>query len=405
MRILILNSWYYPNLMGGAEHSVLLLAENLTKRGYDVGVFTIDSARRELVIETIKGVKVFRGSGGDYDIRKAYRSNKPFLESIRNKWLEIRNYSVIAELSEVYCCFRPDIVHVNCIAGMSMSAIKYFQLKKIPIVYTLRDYFIDSPKNIIENPKWNHLLKKILLSCYRWYTRRMSANVDACTAPSTFTLNYFLGHRYFKNSRIKECVFNSVPICIQETKQFIEEKRKHTKRNYMYAGSVTETKGIIPMLESFMQTDMDCNLFVCGTGNLLDYVKDCANKDYRIKVMGKLNPADLEKVYRISDIMLVPSLWAEPFGRVVIEAAKYGLYIIGSNNGGIPEIIKTLKCGEICNPNNIDELAIILRKTYGQDFSDTYSNIVQNIAVYSIEKQIDAFVSIYERLMRMSYGH
>lgn len=128
MRILILNSWYYPNLMGGAEHSVMLLAENLVKRGHIVGVFTIDSEKRQLITETIHGVEVFRGSGGKYDIRKAYRPDKPLVESMRNKCLEIRNYSVISELSKVNTIFKPDIVHVNCIAGMSMSAIKYFDL-------------------------------------------------------------------------------------------------------------------------------------------------------------------------------------------------------------------------------------------------------------------------------------
>lgn len=399
MRILILNSWYYPNLMGGAEHSVMLLAEHLAQRGYVVGVFTIDSEIRQLSIETINGVKIFRGSGGMYNIRKAYRPNKPLVESLRNKWLEIRNYSIVSELSKVNTLFKPDLVHVNCIAGMSMSAIKYFQLKQIPIVYTLRDYFLDNPRNIVEKYCWNHPIKKILLSVYRWYTRRISSQVDACTAPSTYTLKYYLDNGYFSKSKIKECIFNSVPINIENTKECIDEKRTHLKRNFMYAGSVTETKGIIPMLTAFMQTNMDCNLYICGTGDLLEYVKGCSIVDSRIKVLGKLKPAELELIYRKSDIMLVPSLWAEPFGRVVIEAAKYGLYVIGSKNGGIPEIIETLKCGCICNPIEINIFKEILEKVYIKDFSDCYNNIVKQIDRYSIERQIDSFEKVYVSLL------
>lgn len=399
MRILILNSWYYPNLMGGAEHSVMLLAENLVKRGHSVGVFTIDSEKRQLVIEEIHGVNVFRGSGGKYDIRKAYRPDKSIIESLRNKWLEIRNYSVIPELAMVYAKFAPDVIHVNCIAGMSMSAIKYFQLKGVPIVYTLRDYFLDSPKNVIQNFTWNQPIKKILLAGYRWYTRRMSAEVNACTAPSTFTLNYYLSNGYFRNAKIQKCIFNSVPIDIEDTKKYIAEKNQHVKRNFMYAGSVTETKGIIPMLKAFMQTDMDCTLYICGIGNLLEFVQNCAKKDSRIKVMGKLKPVELEQVYKKSDIMLVPSLWAEPFGRVVIEAAKYGLYVIGSKNGGIPEIIETLKCGCICDPNDVGKLKGILENVYSKDFGDIYQNIIDRIGLYSIEKQIDSFEKVYESVL------
>lgn len=399
MRILILNSWYYPNLMGGAEHSVMLLAENLVKKGHSVGVFTIDSEKRQLVFEEIHGVNVFRGSGGKYDIRKAYRPDKSFVESLRNKWLEVRNYSVIPELAKVYEKFRPDVVHVNCIAGMFMAAIEFFQLKRVPIVYTLRDYFLDNPQNIVQNYTWNQPVKKIVLAVYRWYTRKISAEVKACTAPSTFTLNYYLDNGYFRNSKIQKCVFNSVQINMEDTKKYINEKYQHVKRNFMYAGSVTETKGIIPMMKAFMQTDIDCVLYICGTGNLLDFVRNCAKKDPRIKVMGKLKPVELEQVYKKSDIMLVPSLWAEPFGRVVIEAAKYGLYVIGSINGGIPEIIETLKCGCVCDPNDDGKLKEILENVYAKDFSNIYKNIIDRISMYSIEKQIDSFEKVYESIL------
>ena len=38
MKILILNNYYYPNMEGGAEYSVKLLAEALVKIGIDVNV-------------------------------------------------------------------------------------------------------------------------------------------------------------------------------------------------------------------------------------------------------------------------------------------------------------------------------------------------------------------------------
>lgn len=399
MNILILNSWYYPNLMGGAEHSVLLLAENLGRRGHRVGVFTIDSEKREIKKETIHGVRVYRGFGGKYDIRRSYRPNKTVIESLWNKWLEIRNYSLISELSEVYSSFKPDIVHVNCIAGMSMSAIKYFQLKKIPIVYTLRDYFLDSPKNIVENPKWNKPFYKVVLSGYRWYTRRMSANVDACTAPSSFTLNYYLSNGYFVNSKIRKKVVNSVKISIPDTGNYIKEKLSHSKRNFMYAGSLVEAKGVIPMLTAFMKTDIECEFYICGTGNLLSYVLQCSNRDPRIKVLGKLKPNELEQIYRKSDIMLVPSLWAEPFGRVVIEAAKYGLYVIGSNNGGIPETINQLQCGEVCKDvADAELLSQCIINAFYADFSMVHQHILKNIDSYSIDHQIDSFEEIYNTI-------
>jgi glycosyltransferase involved in cell wall biosynthesis len=39
------------------------------------------------------------------------------------------------------------------------------------------------------------------------------------------------------------------------------------------------------------------------------------------------------------DVVFLPALWAEPFGRSVIEALARGLFVVGSPNGGIPELI------------------------------------------------------------------
>ena len=179
MKILLLNSWYYPNLKGGAEHSVKLLAENLVKAGNEVAVFTIDGEEGVFTKESINGVKIFRGTGGIYNIRKAYQSNKTKIESIKNKVLEIYNPSIVKELKFVLNDFYPDIVHANCIAGISLIAIQFFQNIKIPIVYTLRDYFLDNPKNLIEKTSWYNPLKNLLLFIYRTYVKKRVNNVEA----------------------------------------------------------------------------------------------------------------------------------------------------------------------------------------------------------------------------------
>lgn len=401
MRILLLNSWYYPNLKGGAEHSVKLLAENLVKSGNEVAVFTIDGKDTSLTIEQINGVNVFRGTGGKYNIRKAYQKKKTKIESIKNKVLEIYNPSIVKELEIVLSDFHPNIVHANCIAGISLIAIQYFQSKGLPIVYTLRDYFLDNPKNIIEKVSWHNPLKKILLLIYRTYVKKQINNVEAVTAPSTFTLNYYVDNGYFKNVKYKECIVNSVDINIEEVLNNLKEKSLHAKRNFMYAGSIIKTKGIIPMLEAFMQTDIDTNLFVCGEGNLITYVEACAQTDRRIKVLGKLSPEKLAEVYVKSDIMLVPSLWAEPFGRVVIEAAKYGLFVIGSINGGIPEIINELKCGKICNVNDVELFRETMLQAYYNNCITASNNIIENISKYDIASQIKSFNKLYNAIIKI----
>ena len=41
-----------------------------------------------------------------------------------------------------------------------------------------------------------------------------------------------------------------------------------------------------------------------------------------------------------ASIIVIPSLWQEPFGLVVAEAMSNGMAVIASKVGGIPEIVK-----------------------------------------------------------------
>ncbi len=58
--------------------------------------------------------------------------------------------------------------------------------------------------------------------------------------------------------------------------------------------------------------------------------------------------------------MVVPSVWEEPFGRVALEAMAYGVPVVASNRGGLPEIIETNKTGLVVEPTaNYIAIAIL----------------------------------------------
>lgn len=49
---------------------------------------------------------------------------------------------------------------------------------------------------------------------------------------------------------------------------------------------------------------------------------------------------DIDKIYKRTKILLVPSLWKESFGQVVVEAMLRGIPVIASDIGGLPEAIQ-----------------------------------------------------------------
>ena len=69
MKILIVNTFYYPNMIGGTENSVKILAEKLHEYGNEVAIYSADGETNNLKIEEINGVKVYRGHAGKYSTK------------------------------------------------------------------------------------------------------------------------------------------------------------------------------------------------------------------------------------------------------------------------------------------------------------------------------------------------
>jgi glycosyltransferase involved in cell wall biosynthesis len=72
---------------------------------------------------------------------------------------------------------------------------------------------------------------------------------------------------------------------------------------------------------------------------------------------GKVSQDELIRYYDCSDVMLVPSLWREPFGLVIAEAMARGLPVIASNIGGPAEIITHEENGLLIEPGDAHALA------------------------------------------------
>ncbi len=63
MNILILNTYYYPNIIGGTEESIKLLAEGLSKKGHNVIVLSADGIEKSMKTKNLHGVTLIRIKG------------------------------------------------------------------------------------------------------------------------------------------------------------------------------------------------------------------------------------------------------------------------------------------------------------------------------------------------------
>lgn len=396
-KILILNNYYYPNMEGGAEFSIKMQAEALAEIGYDVNVLSMDGSPDSILLapDIINGVKIYRVYSKPLYRRRILNDKTHFLDKIINGIHSIYNPRMDKGVQAVIEKIQPDIIHTQNMVSMSYRTWKFANKKAIPVVHTLRDYWlIDPTTNINQFPLCFDVF-------FRAYHRKLSNKyINIVTSPSDKTLEIFDDFGYFKNCKHMTIV-NAIHYDERLLETCLTEKknRKDEVVHFMFAGKVTYNKGIKILVDAFINSGVNAYLSICGSGDLDEWISKKNNLN--IIQLGKMSQKKLFEEYRKADVLIVPSLWDEPFGRIVIEGAQYGLPIIGSNKGGIPEIIQTLEYGEVYNAEKVEELSDLIKKYSNRNFLRTcYQKGPQNLEKYGVEKLAYNFDCVYKTLRK-----
>ena len=112
-----------------------------------------------------------------------------------------------------------------------------------------------------------------------------------------------------------------------------------------YFGRLDREKGVHVLLEAWRQLDFgpdEARLLVVGSSTVqLDAAAYQAELHALATDTVRFIPGQRDVVTPLhaSDVVVVPSVWQEPFGRTVIEALSTGRPVLASRVGGIPEIL------------------------------------------------------------------
>lgn len=382
MKILIFNELYTPYSKGGAEKSTQLLAETLSKLGNEVHICT--SSKKESD-EIINGVFVHRRK--QHNVYWSFdKDNHAFYAKILWHFLEIYNILVYKDIKKLITQIMPDIIHTNVFTGYSVIIWQIAKLQRIPVIHTLRDYYLMCIRSTLFNNEKNCLNRCSICKIASYSKRLLSQKVDAVVGISEFILNTHLQHSYFKNAFIKEIIPNSVSM------PTIEEKIQR-KNIIGFLGRIHPSKGIEILIESFLKVNPeDYILQIAGNGNET-YINTLKSKynNQKVQFIGKVKP---EKFLRNIKLLIVPSLWQEPFGRVIIEANACNCPVLVSNRGGMPELINGNN-GKVFNLEQKNSLFIMLQEFINGKL--TFS-IEQKQKEYDNTTIANSYLNIYKKL-------
>lgn len=318
MKILMISSVYYPDILGGGEFYTKQAVEVLSKY-HDVSVLCCGDG----TTEEINGVKIYRIIKEPYNIYKSIIDRKKHTTS-KSSLLKMKktDYFFDKKTYEFYLDFfleeKFDVIHSNTpMANMG----RYNIWKAAKDSGSVVSHVFHCPALVPDSH--GNFTDKFLI---KMNTRALK-NVDHFVGVSQYILNY----NSILDPRIKSgtVIYNSIDIEVDEG------NAKEKKENIIiYAGILKTDKGIQTLLNAYKLFDNHPRLVFVGNGELENEIKRNGHT-----IIPWIKQEDLFSLIQKSKVLVLPSEWPEAFGRVVVEAALNGTIPVASSVGGIPEVL------------------------------------------------------------------
>ena len=303
--------------------------------------------------------------------------------------------------AEVLGRIQPDVVHVGHLNHLSTSLLKEAAGRKIPIIYTLHDYWVMCPRGQFmqmfpENPDdlWaacdGQEDRKCAERCYsRYYSgamdeheadvaywtdwvarrmrhiREMAEFVDLFIAPARYLLD-----RYRDAFGLAERKLRYLDYGFARQRMAGRARAPGEPFTFGYIGTHIPAKGIHDLIRAFGRLHGDARLRIWGRprGQDTDALKSIAAA-LPVSMAGRVdwvpeyrNQEIVRDVFNRVDAIVVPSVWVENSPLVIHEAQQARVPVITADAGGMAEYIHHEVNGLLFEHRSMAALAVQMQR-------------------------------------------
>ena len=402
MDILKVNTLYHPFQVGGAERSTQLLAEQLSASGHEVAL-ACTKPEGGTEIGMVNGVRVYY-----LGLKNVYWQ---FSEETKKEWLKplwhaVDSYNPFMQKSVAAIIDRetPDLVHTHNLGGFSVSAWRASQNASVPVVHTLRDHGLLCPRRIMYRDGANCPSQCFRCRPFAAPRRWLSHRITAVVGNSQFILDRHRSQGYFENVDVQAVIPN--PIRLPEKQSVNTSNQKTPSRGggnplqVGFLGRLTPHKGIEQLLRvADAMAEETVHVRIGGTGD--DEYVEALKREYASPKVTFCGYVDSDAFLPTLDVLVVPSRWHEPFGRVVVEAYAHGVPVIAAQRGGLPEIVDEGETGWTYDPDEDRALRerIKMLRSSPECIPEMRSTVRKKAQNYEVGQHAESYVEVYNRVI------
>lgn len=400
MKILMINKFLHPN--GGSETYIFKLGKYLISQGHEVQYFGMEHEGRCVSNHAEAYTTDMDFHGGSMLSKLTYP-----LKTIYSK--EART-----QIRKVLDDFRPDVCHLNnfnyqLTPSVILEIVKWRKDTghACKIVFTAHDYQLICPNHMMNNPNAHRNCEKCIgghfanclrgrcihgsiaksaigmLEAWYWNTRGTYQYIDTMICCSQF----------LKTKMDTNPVFAGRTVAMHNFVDAVPKRAVQKKEYVLYFGRYSVEKGIDTLIQVCKDLP-DVNFIFAGTGPLENKLSGIPN----IKNVGFQSGKALEDLIREARFSVYPSEWYENCPFSVMESQLYGTPVIGADIGGVPELIKPGKTGELFESGNGSDLKEKIRTLWNDlDKLNKYIENCQNSSFDSIKQYCERLMKIYGR--------
>lgn len=316
-KIGIFAGYFLPH-MGGVERYTDKLSAALAKMGYEVVIVTANHGKLKEYERLDKQRRVYRlpihgVASSRYPIPKTNSVYRRLIQRIE------------AEKIDVFIVNTR--FHLTSIAGARMGKRQH---RPVLLIEHGTDHFSVGSKS----------LDRLGLVYEHALTRSLKKYIDKYYGVSK-NCTIWLKHFSIEASGV---FYNAVDPADQKTvKDYYADQYPKDELVIAYAGRLIREKGVLNLLEAFMQfrrsrPNLKARLVIAGDGPLLESIK----RDYddpAVAVLGRLDFAHVMALYKRADIFVYPSLYPEGLPTSILEAGLMNCALIATPRGGTEEVI------------------------------------------------------------------
>lgn len=422
MRILLVNKFHYRK--GGAETYYLTVGSELEHMGHEVAYFSMKHPDN-LPCKWDKYFVTQREYNNVRNPLQAARDGVALIYSPEAK----RNFQALCEE------FRPDVVHLNNVhrqITLSILDAPYLRENKVPVFYTAHDYVTVCPGYLmldgdgrvcdacLEDGRYRHCIerrcvkgsraKSALAAMEASFNRAHKSNrrIDRVIAPSRFMCSKLIEGGWPEDKVVFLQNFADDAILDRAANAGADATDRENPY-LLFFGRLSVEKGVDTLLRAFdaalPNLPQNMRLAVVGDGpdaadfKALASSLGCAS---RIEFAGYQTGGALQAYVERASLAIASSRWRENMPYSIVEAFAAGTPVVGTDIGGIPELVDEGKTGFICDPGDVQSMADAISRGVSAFLEQpAYARLQQNCRSYvmencSREKFMSDLVNLYK---------